>query len=400
VSRLVLAALVVVADTALLVAAHNAGLPGAAAYALAVGLVVALGLRAPVAALGVALVLGSLTGGSYVLLLWSSYQAGRVIVSRWDAAQVIGAALGGIAVQAATRPAEPKAIPAMVSTYVVFVALPLLVGRYLAQHQRLVSALDQHNRQLRREHELLAEQERLRERLRIARDVHDSLGHRLSLVSVQAAALEVSELPPRQRQAILQLAGTARGAMNELHELVGTLRGTEEADLHAPGVEAIGDVVAEFESAGMPVALHRCGEPRPVSAAAGQAAYRVVQEGLTNVAKHAAGRPVTVSVEWEPDALLVSVVDRAAEGPATPALPSGAGYGVAGLSERVRLAGGFLDRKPSEGEHRLVAMLPVAADDEGLHPAVGRSRTIALGFAIAALMFLVLPAIMLTGVAG
>jgi signal transduction histidine kinase len=407
VSRLLLTVVVVVADTALLVAGHQGDLPlwVAPAYALTVALVIALGHRAPMAALVVVLMLASLTGGSYVLLLWGSYQGGRVIVTRWGTAKVVGAALGGLAVQIAIHPADPKAIPTVVTTYVVFVALPLLVGRYLAQHQRLVSALDQHNRQLRRERELLAEQERLRERLRIARDVHDSLGHRLSLVSVQAAALEVSPLPPQQRQAILQLAGTARDAMNELHELVGTLRGTEEADAHAPGIEAIRDVVAEFSAAGMPVTLRQCGEPRPLSTAAGQAAYRVIQEGLTNAAKHAAGRPVTVSVEWEPDALLVAVIDReSAAGPAAPGDPAAThdtGHGLTGLSERVRLAGGFLDRKPSHGEHRLIAMLPVAAepttDDDDL-PATGRIRTVALGFAVAALVFLVLPAMMLTGV--
>jgi signal transduction histidine kinase len=325
---------------------------------------------------------------------------------------VAGAGLGCFAVQLLARPVDPHALSNLVATYVVFVALPLLVGRYLAQHQRLVSALDRHNRQLRRERELLAERERLRERLLIARNMHDSLGHRLSLVSIQAAALEVSELPPRQRQAVRQLATAARGAMDELHELVGALRQQDETGGRSPGVAAISEVVEEFRAAGMPVTLLHRGEPQPLPTAVGQAAYRVVEEGLTNAAKHAPGQRVTVCAEWEPDALLLTVVNDLPDCPTAPCdapaatgdAPAvrrgiGVGHGLTGLSERVRLAGGFLDRKPSDGEFRLVAMLPAVVEEAAADdlPAVGRIRTVVLGFATAALMFVVLPAGMLLG---
>ncbi|MGO4423930.1 sensor histidine kinase, partial [Streptomyces sp. MCAF7] len=290
------AAAVVVADTALFVAAHHGGpLPWVAVvYALAVAGVVVLGERAPAAAFTAALLLAALTGGSYVLLLWAGYGAGSRAPMGRDTAQVAGGVLGWLAVRLLAWPTDPPAVPQLASIFVVFVALPLLVGRYLAQHRRLVAELGRRNRRLRRERELLAERERLRERLRIARDMHDSLGHRLSLVSVQAAALEVAELPSAQREAVRQLAGTARGAMDELHELVGALRGTDETAGRAPGAEAIDEVVAEFRAAGVPVTLRRGGgKPRPLPPAAGEAVYRVVEEGLTNAAKHAPGRPVT-----------------------------------------------------------------------------------------------------------
>jgi signal transduction histidine kinase len=411
--RHLLAAAVALADTALLVAAHRSGLPlwAIPVYALVVALVIALRYRTPTAAFMAALVLASLTGGAYVLLLWAAYQAGHEIVSRSGTVMVVGAAVGGLAAQLAARSVQPRTIPSLVCVCVMFVALPLLAGRYLAQHERLVSTLDQHNRQLRWKREILAEQERLRERLRIARDMHDSLGHRLSLVSVQAAALEVSALPPQQRRAIRQLAGAARGAMNELYELVGELRGDDDKHGRSPGAEAIGTVVEEFQAAGVPVTLRRCGRPRPLSAAVGQTAYRVVEEGLTNAAKHAPGQPVTVSVEWEPDALLLTVVNPL---PGPPAVPGGTdtGHGLSGLGERVRPVGGFLDHRLSDGGFRLVAMLPAIAAEPAVRrtgspervagydevPAVGRIRTVALGFATATVMFLVLPASMLVGV--
>jgi signal transduction histidine kinase len=414
--RYLLAAVVVVADTALLVAGHRDSLAVwvVPLYALAVTLVVALRRRAPVAAFVAALVLAALTGGAFVLLLWASYQAGRAIVSRSGTAVVVGAALGWLGLQLAGRPADPQGIGGLLSTCLVFVALPLLAGRYLAQHERLVSALDRHNRRLRRERELLAERERLCERLRIAREMHDSLGHRLSLVSLQAAALEVAELPAGQRQAVRQLAGAARGAMDELYELVGALRSPDETVGRPPGLEAIGAVVEEFQRAGVPVVLRRRGAPRPLSAAAGQAAYRVVEEGLTNAAKHAPGQPVTVSLEWDPDALLLTLVNPVPGGTAAGGR-AGAGHGLPGLDERVRPVGGMLDHRRSGEGFRLFAMLPADAgeavpgdaEDDAEEDAVAyghglagveRVRTVVIGVAAAVLMFVILPASLLVGV--
>jgi signal transduction histidine kinase len=369
--------------------------------------VIVLGLRTPLGAFVAALLLASLTGAAYVLLLWAAYQAGRAIVTRSSTAVAAGAALGSLAVQLAARSTASHAVSSLVVTYLVFVALPLLAGRYIAQHKRLVATLDQHNRQLRAEGELLAEQERLRERLRIAREMHDSLGRRLSLVSVQAAALEVSPLPPREEQTVRQLAAAARAAMTELHELVGALRDQDETYGCRPGVAGIDAMVEEFQQAGVAVTLRRHGDPVPLSAATGQAAYRVVEEGLSNATKHAPGRPVTVSVQWESDALLLTIVNSVPDRPDT-AGGMRAGHGLRGLSERVRPVGGILDHGRSGDRFRLFAMLPAtppavpeesadAADDDAVL-AAGGVRTVAVGLAAAVLMFVALPASMLLGV--
>lgn len=396
-----------VAETVLLVAGHPdlppAVVPG---YVLAVGLVIALRQRWPLAAFAGALLLNALTGTSYLLLSWAAYQVGRAGLSRRDGALLGCGTVVALASQLGSAPGPlPEAGGPLVVTYLVFVALPVLTGRYLSQQEQLVSTLQRHNRQLRRERELLAEQEQLRERLRIARDMHDSLGHRLSLVSVQAAALEVSALPPPLGDTVRGLAGAVRQATDDLYDLVGALRGGRPDAGRDPGLEEVDALVGDFRGAGVPVTLSRSGPARPLSRTAGQAAYRVVQEGLTNAAKHAPGQPVTVRLQWEPDALLVDLVNPLGPGvpepadraPAPGALPTG--HGLTGLGERLASVGGLVEHGRSGNRWRLAAMLPSgpAAPDEAESALTVPGRPVGLGVAVAVLMFLLLPASLLLG---
>ncbi|WP_165634862.1 sensor histidine kinase [Thermostaphylospora chromogena] len=410
--RRLLAGLVVAAELALLVGAYRGDPPpwAAVAYPAAVIALIAVQRRVPVQAFAAALGLATLTGAGFVLLLWASYQTGRVVVSRRGAGAVIAVALVSLAVRL------PGGHPgSLIASHLVFVALPLLAGRYVAQHERLVTALEAGNRRLRRERELLAERERLRERLRIARDMHDSLGHRLGLVSIQAAALEVAPLPPDQAAAVRRLAAAARDAVDELHELVGALRGADEDPLGRTaggGAAKIADLVAEYRAAGVPVALHRRGEPRALSPAADRAAYRVVEEGLTNAARHAPGRPVTVTLGWEPDALLIDVVNPLPAGPGEAPDP-GRCHGLRGLRERVAPIGGLVDHRRTGETFRLFAMLPLAASGDQEEPAAvggaapqpqGAARRDpslrVVGAAIATLLFVLLPGAMMLGSGG
>ncbi|MGI8332578.1 sensor histidine kinase [Actinomadura scrupuli] len=397
--RFLLVVIVVLADTVLLVPERMAALPVwvIPIHALAIVLVMTLGSRTPAAVFVAAVAVACLTTGSYGLLLWAAYRAGDQAASRRGAAAVVCGSLAYAAARLADTGTGRIALANLFATGAVFVVLPYVIGRYLAQHRRLVSALHRHNRQLRLERELLTERERLRERLRIARDMHDSLGHRLSLLSVQAAALEVSDLPAEQGQAVSRLAGSARAAIDELHDLVGALRRQDEHDPLSPGLDGIDEVVAGFRAAGLPVTLLRRGRPAPLRVSAGQAAYRVVEEGLTNAAKHACGEPVTVSLEWELDALLVNVCNDLPGGAAA-AAGLADGHGLTGLRERVRLAGGLLEVTCSAAGFRLAAMLPLAGDDEDLSPAgpggsppVERFRTAALVAAAIAMVLLLVP---------
>jgi signal transduction histidine kinase len=342
--------------------------------------VIALGRQAPGTALALALLLAAPAGQGYVLLLWTAYRAGRTLVPWARLAAALGVALVGLGAQAALAPAGPRSVTGLVAGYLVFAALPLLAGRYLAQQERLVSALGQRGEQ---------------ERRSLAGDLHDSLGHRLSLVSVQAAALESAPLPPPQRAAAARLAAAARGALDDLHELVGAMRDPAlraGAGVGEPGLEALAGLVAEFRAAGTAAELRQRGPGQPLTAAAARAAYRVAREGLTNAARHAPGQPATVSLDWEPGTLLLTISNQLPPG----AAPGGPGLGLAGLGERVRLAGGLLDHAASDGSFRLFAMLPAARPEPA--PAGRPVRRVVPVRAVAVLMFVVLPATVLLGV--
>ncbi|GAA4440408.1 sensor histidine kinase [Phytohabitans houttuyneae] len=365
--RHLLAAGVVAADTAILAA----GRPGLAWVGLLLAVAALLSYRMPLFGFAAGLVLSAVTGLAYLMLLWTAFRAGRAVGGRRDAVAALGVAAGGLAFLLSLRPADAGAIPQLVVAHLVFVALPLLVGAYLAQQERLTAAL--------------ADQARLGERLRIARDMHDSVGRRLSLVSIQAAALEVADLPPPQAQAVRRLAAAAREAMDEVYGVVGALRDT-------PDVAAVDALVAEFRAAGVPVRLSQRGSARALPAAAGEAAYRVVEEGLTNAAKHAPDRPVAVELAWERRALRVTLTNP---GPPGAAAAAGAGRGLQGLTERVRLVGGRLGYGTTDGAFRLGATLP-------LHPPPAPAalrRPVLVGTVAAVLLFLLLPATMMLGVA-
>lgn len=262
----------------------------------------------------------------------------------------------------AARPIDLDPVYAMLILITLFgvgVALPFLVGRYLAQRQALVQAMRDRERRMRGEHKLLARQVRLRERSRIAQDMHDSLGHRLSLISVHAGALAMDpSLGEKQREAIGVLRSAALTGMEELRAIIGVLRAEDgpDDDPATRTVESIDSLVGDARKAGVLVSLVRGGQAHPLPSRVSHAAYRVAQEGLTNASKHAPGAAVQVSVKYEPDALVVEVRNNPSSN-GTPAGPPG--VGLIGLTERVRVAGGILHvgALPSGG-FRIAAVLP------------------------------------------
>jgi signal transduction histidine kinase len=247
----------------------------------------------------------------------------------------------------------------LITIFGVGVALPFLVGRYLAQREALVQAMQERESRMRGEHKLLSRQVRLRERSRIAQDMHDSLGHRLSLISVHAGALALDpSLGDKQREAIGVLRTAALTGMEELRAIIGVLRAEDgpDDDPATRTVESIDSLVSDARKAGVLVSLVRGGQAHPLPSRVSHAAYRVAQEGLTNAAKHAPGAAVQVTVKYEPDALVVEVRNN----PPRTGSPTGEpGVGLIGLTERVRVAGGILHvgALPSGG-FRIAAVLP------------------------------------------
>ncbi|MCE6996544.1 histidine kinase [Saccharothrix sp. S26] len=401
-ARTALLLAVVVADTGL---AWLSGVGGLAVVAAVTAAVLVVAARRPLAAFPAAVAMALVTGGSPALLACTSYQAGRRVTTRRELAAVVAAALAyPVVLLALTRRfgVDPWPVLARVA---VLVALPLAAGLHFTRQTEL---------------------ERTRERLRIAADMHDSLGRWLSLVTVRAAALEVAPLPAAQRPVVRDLAHAARTAVDELHAVVAALR-------DEPGLAGVDELVDQFRRAGVAVTVERSGARRPIARDADHAAYRVVQEGLTNATRHAPGRPVVVSLDWQPDGLLVTVTNptavadptavtastpmadsTAVASPTAVADPTGTanpagvanpvavanstgvadstgvaaatavadltavtdpageptsiapGTGLTGLAERVRAAGGLLRVRAEPDRFRVVAMLPVAPDRAGV----------------------------------
>ncbi|WP_026924237.1 sensor histidine kinase [Glycomyces arizonensis] len=217
-----------------------------------------------------------------------------------------------------------------------------------------------------------------RERLRIARDMHDSLGRRLGLAAVQAGALEVTA-DDETKAAARRVGDAVRAAVDDLHDLVGVLRdGSPGAEHDLTGVAAL---VADAERAGAEVELVQTGTPIALPPMADRAAYGVVEEGLANAAKHAGGRPVKVAITWEDDALLVCVANPVSNPVGGEGGPSG-GFGLTGLRERVEAAGGLLDVRAADGRFQLSAMLPVTAPRRLRGVALAGAVTIAVLIAL------------------
>jgi signal transduction histidine kinase len=199
------------------------------------------------------------------------------------------------------------------------------------------------------------------ERARIAREMHDVLAHRLSLVAMYAGALEYR--PDLAADQVATAAGVIRDgvhqALDELRGVITLLR--DETDADPPTTEMLAQVphlIDESREAGVDVRLDdRVGAGTAVPATVGRTAYRIVQEALTNARKHAAGEPVAILIDGSPGERLVIDVRNAVPGHA-PLVP-GAGVGLVGLAERVQLAGGRLDHEISAGrEFHLHAWLP------------------------------------------
>ncbi|MFD5085541.1 sensor histidine kinase [Kitasatospora sp. NPDC058406] len=245
---------------------------------------------------------------------------------------------------------------------------PVVTGLYVGARRRLIESLKDRAHGLETELDLLAEQARerarrarLEERTRIAREMHDVVAHRVSLMVVHAGALEriVAKDPDRAAQSAKLMGEVGRQALNELREILGVLRMSDEAAIEPDSLAALPRLVDQSRAAGMAVTLTVSGGRQEFTAEAEQTAYRVVQEGLTNAHKHAGGAQVSVLLAYAPNGVRVSVVNACPGGErAAAALPSG-GNGLVGMRERVVALGGTFSSGPErDGGFRVEAVLP------------------------------------------
>lgn len=236
-------------------------------------------------------------------------------------------------------------------------------GTLVRVRRQYIAGLRERAEQAERERDTNARIAVADERARIAREIHDIVSHSLSVIVVMSdgAATKVDAEPEQAKTAMLRVRDTGRTALAEMRRMLGVLR-DDEPGSHAPqpGLDQLDALVEQSRAAGMPVALTVSGESSPLSQGVELTVYRVVQEALTNVRKHAgpAVRRVDVTLMYRPDEVEVRVADDGA-GSAGDALSGPGGHGLVGMRERVAAHGGTLTTSPrTDGGFEVVAVLP------------------------------------------
>jgi len=364
----------VIAAAGLLPAAWRRRWPGAVLALTVTGWAVAAALStSPAPALTVAFVM-------YLIPLRFSWRGALVMLAGTLLALAAGLAVFAVVAHGVDRPAGAAEAGGRLLGNGLLVVVAWLTGS-LVRQQRAYQAGRQEQAEERARAQLAeARRAGTEERLRIAREVHDVVAHTMSVIAVQAGvASYVGRAEPDEAiRALSSIEETSRGALREMRALLGVLRasdspaGPREAGLGlaglgraglgpAPGLDDLGALAARTAEAGVKIEMDVRGEPRRLPAGLDLAAYRVIQEAVTNVIKHAATDRCTVTVDYQADSLTVEIAD-AGPGPAggVPAdggpaggRPAGGrlatGHGIAGMRERVSMYGGEFRAGPRPG---------------------------------------------------
>lgn len=232
-------------------------------------------------------------------------------------------------------------------------------GRLMQSREQLADALQQERAHA--ERYAVAE-----ERARIARELHDVVGHSIAMMTVQAGAerMALGNHRPETSRVLSQIELTGRQTLQEMRRMLGLLRSDDTVDFTPqPGLAQVDALAERMAGSGLVVDVHVEGEPGPVSPGVDISAYRIVQEALTNVLKHADAARATVRVQHGNGGLQIEVTDDGTAGPHANSREigqnNGQGHGLTGMHERVALYGGSLEAGPApEGGWRLLARLP------------------------------------------
>jgi signal transduction histidine kinase len=330
------------------------------------GAVLALSVASGLAFVAVSLLPPFFLGPAILVAVYSV----AVYGSRWVAlAGLAVAELGLAAVQLTQgRFEEPLAWLVWVQFALIFGAAWLL-GLFAHNYRAYAARLEQRTAELEQAREALARQAVAEERLRLARELHDVVAHAVSVIAVQSGvgAHVADSRPGEVGKALAAIEETSRAALTELRRLLGVLRqdGETQASLNpAPGLANLEGLLAEVAEAGLAVRLRVEGAPSPLPAGVDLSAYRIVQEALTNVVKHAGPAHAQVTIRYRDQEVAVEVID---DGPGVAAVAAdgrrGTGHGLIGMAERVAAFGGDLEVGPRPGGgFRVAARLPLAAD--------------------------------------
>jgi signal transduction histidine kinase len=242
-----------------------------------------------------------------------------------------------------------------------FVMVAWLAGRGLRTRARLTEELHEAAARAQEAHEDEIARAAADERRRIAREMHDVVAHSVSVMVVQAGgARRILERDPRRAvEAATHIEDVGRAALAEMRRLLGVLHhGEEEADrAPQPTLRELDGLIERSRAAGLPVTLVVEGAPQPLPPGKDLAAYRVVQEALTNAIKHAGAAPTSVTMRWEPSTLELEIVDR---GGTAMNSANGSGHGLVGMEERMRLYDGSVHAGPADGGgFAVIARMPL-----------------------------------------
>jgi signal transduction histidine kinase len=294
-----------------------------------------------------------------------SYSAGAYLEGR---AAYLGLAImaGGILTVTILSPSQ------IAGDYIFptsFGAIAWLAARGVRTRTQLTEELHEAALREQEAHELQVLRSASDERRRLAREMHDVVAHSVSVMVVQAGGARriLERDPERAVAAAAQIERTGREALAEMRRLLGVLHRDDEFEHGArapqPTMAGVAALVARAKEAGLPVELHVSGERRSLPAGLDLAAFRVVQEGLTNALKYAEHAPTDVHVRWRERELELEILDRG-PGPARERMGADGGHGLVGMRERVKLYGGDLEAgRRRGGGFRIRAKLPLVADE-------------------------------------
>ncbi len=343
--------------------------PLALALAVAATAILVLRRSVPTATLAI-------SGGLVVALFAVDHAAGAVaVIAPAIALYSLALSRGGVHLVAAVVAAaaavmvadvffaghNPHALTLQTAAHVALIAVPVLAAEALRNRRSYVQLLVERLELAERSREEEAQRRAEQERLRIARELHDVVAHTLTTINVQAgvAAHLADREPGRAGRALAAIEAASRDALDELRAILGVLREADAAEVPlepAPGLDDLSSLVNRFREGGSQIELEVEGEPpERIPEAVQLAAYRIVQESLTNAARHAPGAAARVRLAYDTDRLSVGIENDSAQ------MRNGngeAGVGIIGMRERVGALGGTLAAGPSAGAFRVEAELP------------------------------------------
>jgi signal transduction histidine kinase len=358
--------------------------PGSSAVGLtrAVGIPLALLLAVPVVfrrshpvgAFAAAIVIGALqvllnvkpnaTDLAIVILLYTlaAYTPRRISVTG-----LVICLVGSATAVARWMPGQLGVLDAIAVGSIMFAGPSLIAwvfGDSMRYRRAYYASLEDRAARLEAERDAQAQVAAAAERARIARELHDVVAHNVSVMVVQAdgASYALGSDPDRARQALAAIASTGRQALTEMRRMLGVLRrdedGTEPERAPLPGIGQLGELLEQTRATGLAISFTVEGVPQPLPDGAALAAYRIVQESLTNTRKHGGPRATAqVTLRYLEDALLLRITD---DGRGGAAASDGAGHGLTGMRERVAIYGGWVQAGPRPaGGYQVTARLPL-----------------------------------------